>query len=355
MENLDKLNKFWNKKKVFITGHTGFKGSWLSIMLNMLGSNIYGYSLKPNKFSLFNQANCKTFLKKNIYGDINNYNLLKKELEKINPQILFHLAAQPLVSESFNNPIETMRTNIIGTSNILNIIKNIKSLKSVVIITTDKVYKIKKNNKIYSEADQLGGKDPYSISKVCAELVTESFQNSFFEKSFLKNKVSTARSGNVIGGGDYSENRLLPDIIKCINSKKILILRNPNHIRPWQHVIEPLVGYLKLAEKQFYTKKLDNYNAWNFGPKKDNFVKVINIVNFLKKRFNFNTKLSKKQKFSETEVLKLSSKKSKRKLNWTNKWNLEKSLIKVMEWNKLFYQNVKAKQICEKQIREYFK
>jgi len=355
MENLDKLNKFWKNKKVFITGHTGFKGSWLSIILNMLGSNIYGYSLKPKKFSLFNQANCKIFLKKNIYADINNYNLLKKELKKINPQILFHLAAQPLVSESFKNPIETLKTNIIGTSNILDIIKNIKSLKSVVIITTDKVYKIRKNNKSYSEIEHLGGKDPYSASKVCAELVTECFANSFFEKSFLKNKVSTARSGNVIGGGDYSKNRLLPDIIRSVNTKKILVIRNPNHIRPWQHVIEPLVGYMKLAEKQFKSKKLDNYNAWNFGPKKENFIKVINIVNLLKKRFNFDTKISKKQKFSETKVLKLNSNKSNRKLKWSNKWNLKKSLNKVMEWNQLFNKNVKAKKICEKQIKEYFK
>ena len=355
MENLDKLKKFWKNKKVFITGHTGFKGSWLSIILNMLGSNIYGYSLKPKKTSLFNQTNCKSFLKKNIYADINNYNLLNKELKNINPQILFHLAAQPLVSESFKNPIETLKTNIIGTSNILDIIKNIKSLKSVVIITTDKVYKIKKNNKSYSELDHLGGNDPYSVSKVCAELVTESFAKSFFEKSFLKNKVSTARSGNVIGGGDYSKNRLLPDIIRSVNAKKILVVRNPNHIRPWQHVIEPLVGYMKLAEKQFKSKKLDNYNAWNFGPKKENFIKVINIVNLLKNRFNFDIKISKKQKFSETKVLKLSSNKSNRKLKWSNKWNLKKSLNKVMEWNQLFNKNVKAKKICEKQIKEYFK
>tara|TARA_Y100000591_G_C21839853_1_gene704923 strand:- start:662 stop:1729 length:1068 start_codon:yes stop_codon:yes gene_type:complete len=355
MDSEEKLKKFWKNKKVFITGHTGFKGSWLSIMLNMLGSNIYGYSLKPKKFSLFNQADCKSFLKRNIYNDINNYYLLKKELKKIKPQILFHLAAQPLVGESFKNPIETLRTNIIGTSNILDIITNIKSLKSVVIITTDKVYKIKKSNKSYSEIDQLGGKDPYSVSKVCAELVTEAFENSFFVKSFLKNKVSTARSGNVIGGGDYSKNRLLPDIIKSINSKKILIVRNPNHIRPWQHVIEPLVGYMKLAEKQFKAKNLDSYNAWNFGPKKGNFFKVINIVNLLKKRFNFDTKISKKQKFSETKILKLSSKKSYRKLKWSNKWDLEKSLNKVMEWNELFNKNVEAKKICEKQIKEYFK
>lgn len=355
MENLGKLNKFWNNKKVFITGHTGFKGSWLSIILNMLGSNIYGYSLKPNKSSLFNQANCKSFLKKNVYGDINNYNFLKKELIKINPEILFHLAAQPLVSDSYRDPLETLKTNIIGTSNLLNVLINVKSLRSVVIVTTDKVYKIKKKNKSYNESDHLGGKDPYSISKVCAELITESFENSFFKKTFLENKVSTARSGNVIGGGDYAKNRLLPDIIKSINSKKKLIIRNPSHIRPWQHVIEPLIGYITLAEKQYKTKKLNNYNAWNFGPKKSSFIKVINLVNLIKKRFFLNIKISNKQKFSETKVLRLNSNKSYKVLNWSNKWDMQESLDKVIEWNELYKKKVKAKDICESQIRKYFK
>ena len=283
MDNLNKLKKFWNGKKVFITGHTGFKGSWMCIFLNMLGAKIYGYSLKPNKISLYNQANCKKILKKNIFANINDFKKLKKEIGIIKPQILFHLAAQPLVSESFLDPLGTLNTNIIGTSNILSSIKKNKSLRSIVIITTDKVYKIKKGNKFYNEENELGGNDPYSTSKVCAEFVTQSYIESFFKKSKFKNIISTARSGNVIGGGDYSKNRLLPDIIKSINAKVKLSIRNPNHIRPWQYVIEPIFGYLKLAQAQ-YEKKVTNKNAsWNFGPNYSSFVKVKDIIKKINK------------------------------------------------------------------------
>jgi CDP-glucose 4,6-dehydratase len=255
LENLNTLKKFWKDKKVFITGHTGFKGAWLCIFMNLLGAKVYGYSLSPKKKSLFNQANCKKFLKKNIYANIQNYNFLRNQILKIRPEIIFHLAAQPLVSKSFKNPLETFNTNIIGTTNILNLVRNQKSIKSVVIITTDKVYEIKKNNKSYNEEDALGGKDPYSSSKVCAEIIMNSYNETFYKNNFLRNKISTARSGNVIGGGDYSENRLVPDIIEAINKKKKLVIRNPSNIRPWQHVIEPLSGYMKLAELQYKIKK----------------------------------------------------------------------------------------------------
>ena len=201
MDSIKKLKKFWKGKRVFVTGHTGFKGSWICIFLNMIGANIYGYSLRPEKISLFNQANCAKFVKKNYYANINDLKELEKRINEVRPHILFHLAAQPLVSESFANPLETLNTNIIGTLNILNSIRKNNSLKSIVIITTDKVYKIKNGNKYYNEQDELGGKDPYSASKVCAEIVTLSYINSFFKKTNIKNKVSTARSGNVIGGG----------------------------------------------------------------------------------------------------------------------------------------------------------
>ena len=279
MVNIKKLKKFWSSKKVFITGHTGFKGSWMIVALNMLNVNIYGYSLKPDKISLFNQINGKKIVKKNFFFDINDFKKLSNKISQVKPDILFHLAAQPLVSESFIKPTETFRTNIIGTLNVLEILKKNKSIKSAVIITTDKVYKIKNLNKSYTENDELWGKDPYSASKVCAEILTASYINSFFKNTHLKNRVSTARSGNVIGGGDYSKNRLVPDIIKSINNRKRLLLRNPNHIRPWQHVIEPTVGYLMLAQKQ-YEKKLTKTNPnWNFGPNKSSFVKVIIVLN----------------------------------------------------------------------------
>ena len=355
MDNIKILKKFWKGKKVFITGHTGFKGSWMCILLNMLSSRIYGYSLKPKKISLFNQAKCKKFIKKNYYENINDVKKLEKRINDVKPDILFHLAAQPLVSQSFIDPLETFNTNIIGTINVLNSVRKNKSLKSVVIITTDKVYKIKKTNKYYSEKDELGGKDPYSASKVCAEIVTLSYINSFFKKTNIKNKISTARSGNVIGGGDYSKNRLIPDIIKIINSKKIFELRNPNHIRPWQHVIEPIVGYLNLARSQYQKKIIQTNPSWNFGPNKKSFVKVIDVVKKIKKIKKIKVKIKTKQNFFETDILKLDSKKAKKFLKWFPKWDLNKSISNVIEWNDLFRKSKNAKKICEDQITNYLK
>ncbi len=355
MDSINKLKRFWKGKRIFVTGHTGFKGSWMCILLNMLEANIYGYSLKPKKNSLFNQANCKNFIKRNVFANINDAKLLQREITKIKPHILFHLAAQPLVSESFRDPLETFNTNILGTSNVLNAIRKISSLRSAVLITTDKVYKIKNFNKSYIEEDELGGKDPYSTSKVCAELITNSYIESFLKKSYLKNKVSTARSGNVIGGGDYSKNRLLPDIIKVINSNKKLIIRNPNNIRPWQHVIEPTFGYLKLAEMQYKKKLLHKNPNWNFGPNKKNFIKVIDIVNMIKKNLNIKVKINKNQDFFETKILKLNNSKAKKNLNWNPIMNLNKSIQSVIEWNYLFKKYKNAKKICEDQIKSYLK
>ena len=350
MENIKNLKKFWKKKKVFITGHTGFKGSWLCIVLNHLGSKINGYSLKPEKNSLFNKSKILKNLSSNHFSDINNIIKLKKALKRAKPEIIFHLAAQPLVIESYKKPLETFSTNMIGTVNLLESIKEIKSIKSVVIITTDKVYKINKKNIEYDELNQLGGFDPYSTSKVGAEIIVNSYIKSFFNKTNLKYKISTARAGNVIGGGDFSKNRLVPDIIKAINNNKKLIIRNPNQIRPWQHVLDPLMGYMRLAEKQYKGKIKDTNNCWNFGPNKTNFKKVIDIVNYIKKinKFNYNVKVSKYYK--ETEVLKLNSTKAKKVLGWSSKLSIRDTLNKTIEWNNLVKKGNSVKKICEDQF-----
>ena len=346
------LEKFWNKKKVFITGHSGFKGTWLCVILNLLKSNIHGYSLKPTKKSLFNQTKISKYLSSNTYSDINNIKILKKKIGKIKPEIVFHLAAQPIVLESYKNPVETFRTNVMGTVNLLNIIRNTKSVKSVVIITTDKVYKIDKKNDSYKEDDLLGGFDPYSTSKVAVELIVDSYIKSFFNNTNLRNKVSTARAGNVIGGGDYSKNRLVPDIIKSINGEKKLTIRNPSYVRPWQHVIEPLIGYLMLAEAQY--KNFNNQeHSWNFGPRKDNFKKVNQVINIMKNLKNFNHKIEKLNKRKETKILRLNSLKSIKRLGWKPIWNLKVTLKRVFEWNVLFNKGVQAKNICEKQFLMY--
>jgi CDP-glucose 4,6-dehydratase len=350
LENINKFRKFWNKKKVFITGHTGFKGSWLCIILGYLNSNIDGYALKPEKNSLFNKAQINKILASNIYSDINNLTELKKKLKKSKPQIVFHLAAQPLVIESYKEPLKTFSTNIIGTLNLLESIREIKSIKSVVIITTDKVYKINKKNISYKEFDQLGGFDPYSASKVGAEIVVDSYIKSFFKNTFLSKKISTARAGNVLGGGDFSKNRLVPDIIRAINDNKKLVIRNPNHVRPWQHVLDPLMGYLILAEKQYKNQIKDFEHSWNFGPNKGNFKKVIDVVQYIKRKEELNFILKKTSLLKETDILKLNSLKARKKLKWLCKWSLIKTLNETIEWNNLVKKGNSAKNVCEKQF-----
>jgi len=240
-----------------------------------------------------------------------------------------------------------------GTVNLLECIREVNSIKSVVIITTDKVYKVNKKNRIYNELDELGGYDPYSSSKVGVEIVVNSYINSFFKKTILKNKISTVRAGNVVGGGDYSENRLLPDIIKSINNNSKLTVRNPNNIRPWQHVIEPLVGYLTLAEYQFKGKINEKNNVWNFGPNKNSSKKVIDIIKIMQKFNFFNLSIKKNKKYSETEILKLNSNKSRKKLKWYSKMNLPSTLKEVFDWNLKVRNNVSAKEVCEMQFLRY--
>ena len=349
------LKNFWKNKKVFITGHTGFKGTWLSLFLKLLNAKIYGYSLRPEKLSLFNQTKCSKIFKKNFYLDINNLKDLKKKLAQSKPEIIFHLAAQPLVNESYSNPVKTFNTNIMGTINLLEASRNVKSVKSIVIITTDKVYKIKKINKNYIELDELGGKDPYSASKACAEIVVNSYIQSFTKKSFLKDRISTARSGNVLGGGDYSKNRLVPDILKAINNHKELIIRNPEHVRPWQHVIEPIYGYMLLAQKQYQKKIKEKNNAWNFGPSNNSFVTVNQIINKIKKVKKFKKITVKRNQNLETKVLRLNSYKAMKKLKWKPKWNIDKTIEKIILWNDLNKKNKNTKKICEDQIIDYLK
>jgi CDP-glucose 4,6-dehydratase len=352
MKDFKSTKKFWNKKKVFITGHTGFKGTWLCIILNYLNSSIYGYSLKPKKNSLFNKTKISKDIASNTYADINDFKKLKKKIKHSKSEILFHLAAQPLVLESYKNPIKTFKTNMIGTLNVLECIKNIKSIKSAVIITSDKVYKIKKQNNSYTELDELGGEDPYSASKAASEIIVESYIKSFFKTGHLRNRVSTARAGNVIGGGDFAKDRLVPDILRSINNKKKITVRNPNFIRPWQHILDPLIGYLSLAKKQ-YENKLNNQTSWNFGPNKANFKTVIEIIQFIKKLHNFEYDIIKMNKFNETKTLKLNSSKSKKKLNWSSKWDLYQSLKQTIDWNNLYKKGHSARDICEKQILMY--
>ena len=346
--------KFWNKKKVFVTGHTGFKGSWLCIFLHLLGAEVTGYSLKPKtRPSLFKQANVKKLIKKSIIADIRDYTKLHGEIKKSNASIVFHLAAQPLVRYSYMNPKETFDTNFTGSLNILESVRKIKTVKTTILITTDKVYE-NTRDKIFKEDDPLGGRDPYSTSKVCVELLFNSYLRSFFSNN-NKRSFATVRAGNVIGGGDYSEDRLVPDIYRYYNKNKSVLIRNRNSTRPWQHVLEPLSGYLLLAQK-LYNKKINNINNnWNFGPNISNCKNVNYIAKYFSNKLKFKIAYDIKGKKGfqhETSYLRLSNHKARTILDWYPKWNLNQTLDKIFEWNSMLNKK-NALYITKKQIFEY--
>jgi CDP-glucose 4,6-dehydratase len=354
--NFESLSKFWKSKKVFLTGHTGFKGSWFTIFLNLLGAKVAGYSLKPNvNPNLYDLAKLDKEIHKTTFGDIRDYSKLKNSIKTFSPDFVVHMAAQSLVRESYVNPKYTYEVNTLGTVNILNILNELKFIKSALIITTDKVYLNNNKKSHYEENDLLGGFDPYSNSKSCAELVVNSYNQSFFEEKNIF--VATARAGNVIGGGDFSKDRILPDYIRSLLKKKRLILRSPNSIRPWQHVIDPLYGYLLLLMK-LYKKEAKTNNSFNFGPKKSNNKSVSYVINLINKDFNNSVRVIKKvnssKNYDESKILMLDSNKSKKILNWQTKYNLEQSIKLTSFWFKEFFAKKNILKLTQNQINNYF-
>ena len=354
---LKKLKKFWKGKKVFITGHKGFKGSWLVIFLNLLGAKVYGYSINNSSGSyLYRIANLKKLITGSVNGDIRNYKKLKKTIIKFGPDILIHFAAQPLVKKSYIDPKNTYDVNIMGTVNVLNILKEIKKIRASLIVTTDKVYNNNNSTKYFKENDVLGGNDPYSNSKACADSITNLYNFSFFKKK--KILVGIARAGNVIGGGDNAANRIIPDYLRSLKSNKTLLLRYPKSIRPWQHVIEPLYGYLLLLEKLFKRKILFENNAWNFGPKKNNNKSVIEVINILNNFFNNKVKVLTKKNIKElyeSKVLMLDSNKAKNFLSWRGILSLEETIKLIYLWTKQVSHKFNPLDVCRKQILDYLK
>nr|WP_075440438.1 CDP-glucose 4,6-dehydratase [Prochlorococcus marinus] len=351
MENMVKTNKleksFWKGKKVLVTGHTGFKGSWLTIWLNQIGAKVYGISLAPDqKPSLFEKAGISRYCK-SIICDIRDYENTNHYIKEINPEIIFHLAAQPLVKESYENPLNTFSTNIMGSINILNISRNIKNLKTLIVITTDKVYKNKEWDFPYRENDELGGSDPYSASKASLEIIINSFRESFFKDK--KVNIFSARAGNVIGGGDWSKDRLIPDTIKAWKSSSFLNIRRPDFIRPWQHVLEPLFGYMLIAQhsnKECFLKK-----AYNFGPNTSELITVRELVEISKKYIqDLKVKFNYEDTFHESGKLLLENSLAKKDLGYCPRWDLEKTIKRTIEWYKGFYEGNDAFDLCLKDI-----
>lgn len=346
---------FWNGKKVFITGHTGFKGSWLSLWLQSMGAIVKGYSLAPpTNPSLFVVADVANKMETEI-GDIRDLEQLKKSMFCFNPEVLIHMAAQPLVRLSYIEPIETYTTNVIGTVNVLEAARNCSNLKSIVSVTTDKCYENKEWAWGYRENEPMGGHDPYSSSKGCAELVTSAYRNSFFNSNDTA-ALATARAGNVIGGGDWADDRLIPDILKAFENSKSVVIRNPLSTRPWQHVLEPLSGYLVLAEN-LYTNGQEYAQAWNFGPKDEDCKPVNWILDQMADTWGEGAawELDKNNNPHEAGFLKLDCSKAKQKLYWEPKWNLEYTLNSIVNWHKSCKNKDDMRQKCLQEIKSYSK
>lgn len=354
MENLVNLNpkaEFWSEKRVLVTGHTGFKGSWLCKWLDRLDANILGVGLEPNcKNNLFVKAGVDQICESRIV-DINNYKALLNVVTAFEPQVVFHMAAQPLVLYSYENPLETFSTNVLGSANLLQALRSVDALKCLVMVTTDKVYKNREWLFPYREEDELGGHDPYSASKACNEILVESFRKSFFSDN--KKRIVTARAGNVIGGGDWSRNRLLPDIIKAWSEDRPVEIRNPEAIRPWQHVLDSLCGYLILAEKLWDDEELGG--AYNFGPPLDSFQQVASVLDLARYHFGKGEVryLDYAEKLHEAKTLKLDGSKSASLLGYRARWTIGRAVQRTVDWYKSELDGSDAASLCEDDILQY--
>ena len=359
VENLAVNSSFWSGKKVFVTGHTGFKGSWLCLWLQELGAEVTGYALQPpTRPSLFEETDVARNMH-SLIGDIRDGERLIAEMRVAAPEIVIHMAAQPLVRYSYIEPVETYSTNVMGTVNLLEAVRGTGSVKAVVNVITDKCYENREWVWGYRENEAMGGYDPYSSSKGCAELVTAAYRNSYFHPEKYKEHgvaIASARAGNVIGGGDWAEDRLIPDIMRAITQGKPVNIRNPQAIRPWQHVLEPLSGYLLLAEK-LYTEGTVYAEGWNFGPNDEDAKPVQWIVERLTGAWGEGAcwVLDGGEHPHEAHYLKLDCSKAKTRLDWHPRWHLDEVLGKIVDWQKNYQQGADMKAVTLEQIDMYFK
>ena len=351
------MNKnFWKNKKVLITGDSGFKGAWLTLALHSVGAKIQGLSSSDlnNNTELFQALNISK-ISNTLDIDIRDQHAVNEIFEQFQPEIVFHLAAQPLVRESYVDPVATYGVNLMGTLNILEAIRKSSSIKSATLVTTDKCYKNNEWEWGYRENDPLGGHDPYSSSKACAEILIQSYQKSFFYD--LKNSpgISSVRAGNVIGGGDFSPDRLVPDLYRAITSKNKLLLRNPLATRPWQHVLEPIAGYIKVAEDLFKSGAVAN-NSWNFGPTLSDVRSVEEVSKLFCSSWGVSNILEydHSEQPHEASLLSLDISKAFFKLNWSPKWSLENAIERTAKWYQFFDEKKDILNLSYQQIDEYF-
>jgi CDP-glucose 4,6-dehydratase len=360
MEGVGMNPSFWSGKKVFVTGHTGFKGSWLSLWLQQLGAQVTGYALPPPTCpSLFEVARVAQGMQ-SIVGDIRDAPMLTNAIRQAEPDVLIHMAAQPLVRRSYVDPVETYSTNVMGTVNVLESVRKTPSVRAVLNVTTDKCYENKEWVWGYRESEAMGGFDPYSSSKGCAELVTAAYRNSFFnsaKKSEHRVALATARAGNVIGGGDWAEDRLIPDILRAIEAGRPVNIRNPHATRPWQHVLEPLSGYLTLAE-QLCIQGPAVAEAFNFGPADEDAKAVQWIVEQLSQQWGDGAtwNIDDGSHSHEAHHLKLDCSKARATLGWSPRWRLDQALEAIVVWHKAYSASQNRqdmRSLCLQQINGY--
>jgi CDP-glucose 4,6-dehydratase len=329
---------FWRGRDVLITGHTGFKGGWLSIWLEMMGARIHGYALAPpTQPSLFDVAAVSRVLATDARGDLADSARFSDALRAVAPEIVFHLAAQPLVRESYDRPVETFRTNVLGTVHVLESCRHVNSVRAVVVVTTDKVYQNREWVHPYREMDRLGGADPYSASKAAAELVTESYRASFFAGVNGAARVASARAGNVIGGGDWGKDRLLPDCIRAFCDGKPVALRYPGAVRPWQHVLEPLSGYLVLAERLATGSDTAAPSAWNFGPDGTDDAAVADVARMAAAEWSDDASFIETPSgdaLPEMGLLRIDSSRARAQLGWRSRWTVRQAVAQTVAWHR---------------------
>jgi len=350
---MQKKSDFYNGKRVLVTGHTGFIGSWLTKWLTMLDAEVCGYALNPpTQPNLFEALNLTRKVSKDIRRDIRDTKLLRKTILSFQPEIIFHLAAQPIVLESYDNPLETFDTNVIGTVNLLNELRKVDSVKAIVVVTSDKSYRNNEWVYPYRENDELGGRDPYSASKSCQDIVVQSFRESYFSDSGIA--LSSARAGNVIGGGDWAKDRIVPDIVRGIVDGHPIIIRNPKSVRPWQHVLEPVSGMLLLAQKMYGDARFSG--AWNFGPNNESDVTVREVVEKVIAFWGTGEyKIEKNSPKKEAKYLSLDISKAKRELEWLPIYDIDRALEQTVKWYKEFYSSGNVSELTRHQIENYYK
>ncbi|WP_027390789.1 CDP-glucose 4,6-dehydratase [Chrysiogenes arsenatis] len=343
---------FWQNRTVFLTGHTGFKGGWIALWLSHMGAKVHGYALAPPTTpSFFTETRLEERLHCSIINDIRDLSSITEAMKTAKPSVVIHMAAQPLVRESYNIPIETFATNVMGTANLLEAVRQTSSVEAIVNITTDKCYENQEWDWPYRENDRLGGHDPYSSSKACAELVAAAYRKSFLAHANIH--IASVRAGNVIGGGDWAKDRLIPDFLRALDAGVTLRIRSPHAIRPWQHVLEPLSGYLSLAEK-LVAKGSEFADSWNFGPEESDAKPVAWIVEQLCEKIpNAKWEIEGLPQPHEAGLLKLDSAKAKARLGWKPRWSLETALWNTLDWHQAWKRGEQMAEFSIQQIEEY--